>query len=80
MSGTLTASQVKPGVRRSKKYTTGRVCAFETCETVISVYNKKKFCFLHAPISYPRVRGHLPREKNQFNNFYERKYTKWVKL
>ena len=45
MSGTLTASQVKPGVRRSKKYTTGRVCAFETCETVISVYNKKKFCF-----------------------------------
>ena len=26
MSGTLTASTVKPGVRRSKKYTTGRVC------------------------------------------------------
>ena len=57
MSGTLTASQVKPGVRRSKKYTTGRVCAFDTCETVISVYNKKKFCFLHAPVSYPRVRS-----------------------
>ena len=63
MSGTLTASQVKPGVRRSKQYTTGRGCAFETCETVISVFNKKKFCFLHAPISYPRVRGHLPREQ-----------------
>ncbi len=40
MSGTLTASTVKPGVRRSKKYTSGRVC-----------------------ISYPRVRGHLPREQ-----------------
>ena len=63
MSGTLTASQVKPGVRRSKKYTTGRVCAFDACETVISVYNKKKFCFLHAHVPYPRVRGHLPREQ-----------------
>ena len=42
MSGTLTASTVKPGVRRSKKYTSGRVCEFNSCETVISVYNKKK--------------------------------------
>ena len=63
MSSTLTASTVKPGVWRSKKYTTGRVCEFDSCETVISIYNKKKYCFLHAPISYPRVRGHLPREQ-----------------
>ena len=42
MSGTLTASSVKPGVRRSKKYTSGRVCDFATCETQISIYNKKK--------------------------------------
>ena len=65
MSGTLTASTVKPGVRRSKKYTTGRVCEFDSCETVISIYNKKKYCFLHAPISYPSVRGHLPREQER---------------
>ena len=63
MSSTLTASTVKPGVRRSKKYTSGRVCEFDTCETVISMYNKKKYCFLHAPISYPRVSGHLAREQ-----------------
>ena len=63
MSGTLTASTVKPRVRRSKKYTSGRVCEFDSCETVISVYNKTKYCFLHDPISYPRVRGHLPREQ-----------------
>ena len=43
MSGTLTASSVKPGVRRSKKYTSGRVCEFAACETQISIYNKKKF-------------------------------------
>ena len=65
MSGTLTASTVKPGVRRSKKYTSGRVCEFDSCETVISVYNKKKYCFLHARMSYPRVRGHIQREQEQ---------------
>jgi hypothetical protein len=27
------------------------------------MYNKKKYCFLHSPVSYPRVRGHLPREQ-----------------
>lgn len=50
MSGTLTASQVKPGVRRSKRYTTGRVCGFDTCETVISMYNKKNIVF-YIPLS-----------------------------
>ena len=63
MNSSLNASQVKPGVRRSKRYTSGRVCEFAGCETVISIYNKKKFCFSHSPISYPRVRGHLPREQ-----------------
>ena len=29
MSGTLTASTVKPGVRRSKKYKSGRVREFD---------------------------------------------------
>lgn len=52
MSGTLTASSVKPGVRRSKKYTSGRVCEFAACETQISIYNKKNFvsCILLSPI------------------------------
>ena len=43
MSGTLVASQVKPGVRRSKKYESGRICDFLGGETVLSTYNKKKF-------------------------------------
>ena len=67
MSSNLLASQVKPGIRRSKKYASGRVCDFIDCETVLSTYNKKRFCFTHAPISYPRVRGHLPREQ-ELNN------------
>ena len=67
MSSNLLASQVKPGIRRSKKYASGRVCDFIDCETVLSTYNKKRFCFTHSPISYPRVRGHLPREQ-ELNN------------
>ena len=67
MSSNLVASQVKPGIRKSKKYASGRGCEFINCETVLSTYNKKKFCFTHSPISYPRVRGHLPREQ-EVNN------------
>jgi len=67
MSSNLVASRVKPGIRKSKKYDSGRVCEFINCETVLSTYNKKKFCFTHSPISYPRVRGHLPREQ-EVNN------------
>jgi hypothetical protein len=67
MSSNLLASKVKPGIRRSKKYASGRVCDFIDCETVLSTYNKKRFCFTHAPISYPRVRGHIPREQ-ELNN------------
>ena len=65
MNGTLTASSVKPGVRRSKKYTSGRVCEFSSCETQISIYNKKKYCFLHSPVSYPRVEAIYQEIKNQ---------------
>jgi len=45
--------------RKPKTYPAGRTCAFEQCEIVLSTYNKKKFCFNHAPKTYPRVRGHI---------------------
>mgnify|MGYP001311354129 CR=1 FL=1 len=45
--------------RKPRKYTAGRTCAFEQCEILLSTYNKKKFCFNHAPKTYPRVRGHI---------------------
>ena len=57
MSSTLTASTVKPGVRRSKKYTSGRVCDFETCETVISMYNKKKILLFARSDLLPKSKG-----------------------
>lgn len=47
--------------RRPKQQVNERYCAQNKCKTKLSIYNKKKFCFLHAPLTYPRVRGHLPR-------------------
>jgi len=47
--------------RKPKKNLIERNCQVSSCDTKLSIYNKKKFCFLHAPLTYPRVRGHLPR-------------------
>ena len=69
MSSTLTASSVKPGVRRSKSYTSGRICDFSGCETVISIYNKKKLCFTF-PVSYQEFVD-IYQENNNFKFLLE---------
>ena len=51
--------------RKSKKFEAGRSCAFTNCSTHLSIYNKKKFCFLHSPVSYPRIRGHITRDQGE---------------
>ena len=38
-----------------------RTCEKSNCSTPLSIYNKKKNCFIHTPVSYPRVRGHIDR-------------------
>jgi len=43
--------------RKTKQQEKGRVCSNDNCEQVLSVYNKNKQCFLHAPKKTPRVRG-----------------------
>ena len=34
-----------------------RVCVDAGCDTVLSRYNRKSTCHLHAPTKFPRVRG-----------------------
>lgn len=55
----LTMRATRPGnrARRPKVHKTGRVCAAEACSTVVSRYNKSEYCFTHAPVRYPRLRG-----------------------
>lgn len=60
----LTMRATRPGsrVRRPKTHTPGRVCGFDSCDTVISRYNQSEYCFKHAPVKYPRLRGVLSEE------------------
>ena len=46
--------------RPTKKYTTGRVCGQQGCETKLSVYNKWQFCWQHEP-----VHSYVPRGKRK---------------
>ncbi|HVE75512.1 MAG TPA: hypothetical protein VND22_01965 [Actinomycetota bacterium] len=43
--------------KRSRKYVEGRACAHPDCITVLSMYNRRETCFIHAGVKIPRLRG-----------------------
>ncbi|MEN8041673.1 MAG: hypothetical protein ABFR95_09240 [Actinomycetota bacterium] len=45
--------------RPPKTYSSARTCAHNGCGTRLSQYNKREFCFTHAPTKYPRLRGRI---------------------
>jgi hypothetical protein len=47
------------GSRAPKTYSTERLCASNGCGTKLSRYNRREFCFTHAPVKYPRLRGRI---------------------
>ena len=57
MSETISGRRFN-GKRRAPKAIDGRrVCAASNCDTVLSRYNRKPTCHVHAPTKFPRVRG-----------------------
>lgn len=42
---------------RTYRVEVGRVCSVDGCATVLSRYNRGDLCGVHAPVTYPRVRG-----------------------
>ena len=46
-----------PNSKPSTSYSSGRVCVDKDCQTVISIYNKFKYCNKHKPRTYPRIKG-----------------------
>ena len=46
-----------PNSKPSTTYSSGRVCVNKECKTVISKYNKFKYCNKHKPRTYPRIKG-----------------------
>lgn len=64
MSDTMKGRSVTGAARPSKEFSEGRVCREESCITKLSKYNKRDFCYLHAPVKYPRVRGRIAPESS----------------
>ena len=50
---------------KNKIYAKGRVCKQKGCDKTISMYNKKDWCYSHAPISYGRNRGWIDPAKKK---------------
>lgn len=48
--------------RAPKTMNENRTCAKDGCETVLSSYNRKEFCYPHAPTKFPRLRGRIVTE------------------
>ncbi len=55
-----TKGYIVRGKKRSPKtYPTGRVCIQKGCEVKLNRYNRREYCYNHAPVRYPRVRGRV---------------------
>ncbi len=59
MSDTMRGRVIKGVTRPSKSYGEGRVCAKKGCDTRLSMYNRREYCHVHAPVKFPRVRGKI---------------------
>ena len=57
MNESMKASRPSGRLRRPKTAAVGRVCESDECSVVISRYNTAKFCHVHRPLKYPRLRG-----------------------
>ena len=62
MAYTLKGNRLRGGVRPSRKFGEGRICADKSCDTLLSQYNRREYCFAHAPVRFPRVRGRVVAE------------------
>ena len=59
MTDTMKGTAIKGATRPSRDFGEGRVCSDKECDTKLSRYNKRDYCYSHAPVKYPRVRGRI---------------------
>jgi hypothetical protein len=57
----LRGAPVRSLPRPNRTYARGRVCAEEGCGTVISIYNRSRYCWLHEPLRYHALKGRKKR-------------------
>ena len=56
---TIKGRRIIGNARPSRTVKDARVCAQGDCETKLSQYNRREFCYAHAPVRFPRVRGRI---------------------
>jgi hypothetical protein len=56
---TMRGQRVLDSGRAPKAIDEQRACAKKGCTTSLSRYNKKDFCYAHAPTKFPRLRGRV---------------------
>jgi hypothetical protein len=56
---TLKGKRILGSPRPPKVNSEVRVCAKPGCETTLSRYNRREYCYAHAPTKFPRLRGRV---------------------
>lgn len=46
-----------PNFKKNTQYQKNRTCVHSACTTILSQYNKYKYCHKHKPKNYPRIKG-----------------------
>jgi len=62
MSEILKGNKVQGKLRAPRQLDGTRRCESESCETLLSRYNKRDYCYAHAPTRFPRLRGRVAPE------------------
>ena len=58
----LKGKRIMGASRAPKAVAEARACAKGDCETTLSRYNKREYCYAHAPTKFPRLRGRVVAE------------------
>lgn len=62
MSDIMRGNRIKGKLRAPKAQEGERRCVEKGCNTLLSRYNKREFCYAHAPTKFPRLRGRVAPE------------------
>lgn len=55
----LKGKRILGSSRAPKQVDDVRTCARSDCETTLSRYNRREYCYAHAPTRFPRLRGRV---------------------
>jgi len=59
----LKGKRIMGASRAPKAVNEARACVKNGCETTLSRYNKREYCYAHAPTKFPRLRGRIVAEQ-----------------